>query len=84
MPWLLTAWIACQSLDGGTTAYGFRHGFREGNVVMQRAIVPIKVSVNVGAILWYRHTKRRALPVTYALAGCTGGSWNLYQLRRAQ
>lgn len=81
-PWLLTAWLACQAFDEGTTSYGLHHGFRESNPLMQRARLPIRVSVNIGALIYYRKTHAKLIPVLMAATGCVGGSWNTYQLRK--
>lgn len=81
-PWLLTAWLACQAFDEGTTHYALRQGYSEGNPVMQHARLPIKVSVNLAGLLWYKQTKRKTFPVLLTVAGCAGGSWNTYQLMR--
>lgn len=84
MGWWLAAWIGCQSLDLGTTQYGLSHGsFREGNAAMShRALMPVKVSVNVAMFWTYHKTKVKNVPLAMAAAGCTGGAWNLYQLNR--
>lgn len=81
-PWLLAAWIACQSFDEGTTQYGLRHGFREANPAMQHVRTPIKISVNVAAFLLYRRTHVKAVPIAMIATGCTGGTWNTYQFTR--
>ena len=81
-PLLLAAWLVCQSFDEGTTQYALRHNFHEGNGAMQHARTPIKVSVNIAALLAYRKTRVKAIPWVMAATGCTGGSWNTYQLTR--
>ncbi len=81
---LLLAWIGCQSLDLGTTTYGLQHGLTEGNPLMRKAQIPIRIGVNLGAVIAYRRTKARALPAVLAISGCSAGTWNLAQIRRMQ
>lgn len=82
---LLTAWIACQSLDVGTTAYGLQHGFREANPAMRGShAMALKVSVNIGAFVWHRKIAERpnawVIPVTMAAGGCVPGALNLQKI----
>lgn len=84
---LLTAWIGCQSLDLGTTIHALHSKrFVEGNPVMAgRQMVPVKVSVNVGLLLWYRtipKEQRWALAAPAAASGCIPGALNLQKIRR--
>ena len=90
---LLAGWIACQSLDFGTTAYALHSGhFAEANPFMRSNGYTIKIGVNVGALIWQqkvlRHresrTQRVALPIALAASGCLAGGLNLHTLGRAQ
>jgi hypothetical protein len=89
-PLILTAWLACQSLDGATTAIALaRPGMAEANPIMRMGHVPIRVSVNLGALLLYRKAHKanpgvRAIPYILAGSGCGVGAWNLAQLRKAR
>lgn len=84
--WLLVAWLGCQTLDATTTAWGLQHGFREVNPVLRgRAGLPIKISINVGALMLSRKLEsrqRRMVAGTFAATGCAAGAWNLHQVRR--
>ncbi len=83
-PILLTAWLACQALDGTTTAIALhRYGPGvESNPIMRKGHIPIRIGVNLGGLLAYRRTKARAIPVVLAISGCAAGGWNLRQLAR--
>lgn len=81
-PFLLTAWIACQTFDVTTTRMALNRGGREMNPIMRRGMVPLKLSVNLFGILVYRKTHEKALPIAFSIGGCAAGSWNTYQLRR--
>ncbi len=84
---LLAGWIGCQAWDLQSTHAALqRPGVVEGNPVLGQSmgrIVAIKVSVNVGAGVWWsrtRHNKSQAtrtiLPLMMAGAGCTAGMLN--------
>ncbi len=90
-PLLLTAWIACQSLDLGTTVVGLRNpNIREGNPVMRGPqLATLKVSVNVLAVwgtfqLAKKAPKAKAtsvIPIAAAVSGCLAGSLNIRTIR---
>lgn len=85
---LFTAWLACQSLDGGTTAYALHsHRFVEGNPAMRGPqLYALKLSVNVGAFVWERHLPKEQqaiIPLALAIAGCAASGWNLHQLTQS-
>ena len=89
MPWLYAAWIACQALDTTSTALALHRGsFHEGNPFLPvdaRAIVAVKVTVNLGAAAFQPHTTGRVryvLPLTLAGTECAAGVWNLTQLTK--
>lgn len=88
-PWLLAAWIGCQSFDMTSTAINLRHPqIHEANPIMRgpRGYV-LKASVNVGAIVWQRAAFRTGpnarskarfvLPAIMAGAGCLAGAGNI-------
>ena len=88
---LIAAWLACQSLDLGTTLYGLHTGrVHEGNAVMRGGhLAAVKVSVNVGALWGQRRYLDRTgarwiLPAAFATTGCLAGTWNLRTIARAQ
>lgn len=86
---MLTAWIACQSLDLGTTLYGLRQpGIREGNPVMRGPhLSSVKVSVNLGLLIWRQQSRgpvRWVIPASMAATGCTAGALNIGTIRRAR
>ena len=81
------AWLACQSLDAGTTAVALQNGAREVNPLLKSGGMEVRVGVNVGAILALRHTKpstRKVVAWSMAGSGCIAGTWNLTQLRRQE
>lgn len=83
---LLLSWFACQSLDYGTTMAALPR-FAEGNPIYGQSrgrLTAIKLSVNVGAFLWYRessHNKKWIIPVAMASSGCAAGVVNLHTMR---
>jgi len=89
-PWLLAAWIGCQALDSSTTAVALRDArLMEGNPLLRGPhFVTMKISVNVGALLWQRQIDkqrpasavRRVLPIVMAGSGCGAGALNLRTL----
>ncbi len=83
-PLLLTAWFACQALDGTTTAVALhRYGADvERNPIMRKGHIPIRVSLNVAGIFAYRRTRAKTIPIVLAISGCAAGGWNLRQLAR--
>ncbi len=86
-PLLLTAWLACQSLDLTTTAIALRNpNLTEGNTLLRgRQGIALKISVNLGAYLWSRKQDskgvRYVVPATFAVAGCVPGVMNLRTMR---
>jgi hypothetical protein len=91
---LLSLMVGCQGFDLGTTTAALtRPTIHEGNPVMRGPqLVAVKVSVNVGAVLWQSHLTathphgavRWILPVGFAATGCTAGLLNLHMLRGAK
>jgi hypothetical protein len=81
---LLIAWIGCQPFDLGTTLVGLqRPGIQEGNRLMRGPhLVPVKIGVNLGFLLWPEARKSNAIPAMFATAGCAAGAWNLHVLRQ--
>lgn len=87
-PWLLAAWIGCQSLDLGSTAWvTHQPGVRESNPFLQGPQgYTLKVSVNIGTFVAVRHAVRQqphspvrwAAPTAMATLGCAAGAWNLH------
>src|SRR4051812_31372922 len=88
-PFLLAAWFACQSLDATTTVVALRNPqLTEGNPIMRKAGIPIRVSVNVLAFMAYRKAETRqksagvrAIPYVLTATGCAAGVWNMKQIR---
>jgi hypothetical protein len=88
-PLLLTIWFGCQAFDATSTIVALQNPMlREGNPVMAKAGIPIRVSVNVLAFLAYRKAERReaskavrTVPYILAATGCTAGVWNTRQIR---
>ncbi len=85
---LLTAWIACQSFDAGSTYAALHSGrFREGNPIMShRVLYPLKLSVNLTA-LWAYHKVAKShpasaavIPITFIATGCIAGTLNTRKL----
>lgn len=81
--WLLTAWIGCQALDMGTTAYALHHGFVEANALTRgQRLYTVKVSLNVGMGLLHRHTEhKRIIPAIMAVGGCVPAALNIRTVR---
>ena len=91
---LLASWIACQSLDLGSTYVALHSGqFVERNTLYAKSAqktAVLKVSVNVGAMFLHqaglRHQDRRfsriILPLVGSSSGCIVGGWNLAQLTK--
>ena len=90
--WLLISWLACQSFDVTSTAIALRDPrLHEANGIMRGPqMYPIKVSVNIGALIWQRKLAKRAgkaryvLPVAMAVSGCVAGSLNMRTMRGAR
>ena len=78
----LAAWLACQSFDATTTTVALGRGYAEGNVIMSKGHIPIRISINIGMLLAYRKTKAKVIPITLAASGCAAGTWNTYQMRK--
>jgi hypothetical protein len=86
---LLIAWLACQGSEIATTAIGLsRPGLREGNPLMAgKYRYTVKVSVNVGALIWHRQVRedqKWVIPSIMAGAGCTAAGWNLHMLAQGR
>jgi hypothetical protein len=84
---LLTAWIACQSFDAGSTYVAIRSGhFHEANPAMShRALYPLKLTVNLTALWAYHkvgksHRATVAIPIAFAATGCVAGTLNTQKL----
>lgn len=84
---LLAAWIGCQSFDLGSTAIARRDArIQEGNPVLNGPHgYALKISVNVGALLWQRNALKDApgskagwiAPIAMASTGCLAGTLNV-------
>lgn len=82
-PLILIAWLACQSFDGISTEMALkRPGAIELNPIMQKGRIPIRLGVNIGALLWAHKSKSKIIPVTMIASGCGAGMWNTFQLQR--
>jgi hypothetical protein len=79
---LLTAWIACQALDVGSTALALKTGrFVEGNSLMagKRGYV-IKVSANVA--MFTQRKRSKLIPIVMSASGCLAGSLNIHTMNK--
>jgi hypothetical protein len=83
-PILLTAWLACQAFDAGSTYAALHSGnFVEANPVMSHGgMYTLKVSVNIGGLLAYRKTHAKVIPALFMGTGCAAGTWNMMQMRK--
>lgn len=84
-PFILAAWITCQSLDATTTAVALaRPTLTEANPIMAGSRgIPLRVSINLSAVLLARRAtrpQRHVIGVALATSGCSAGAWNLHQL----
>lgn len=81
---LLTAWLGCQSFDTVSTMRALNRGAFEANPILSSSrprLMTIKVSINVGMLVWYRKETRQAakrgISTGMALGGCLAGAWNM-------
>ena len=80
-PFIIAAWLACQSLDAVTTEIAIKHyNGVEMNPFMQKARFPIRIGVNLLGILVYRKTKTKVVPSVAIATGCAAGTWNILQM----
>ena len=80
-PLILTAWLACQTLDATTTQIALnRQGYSESNPIMKKGHIPIRLSVNLAVIVMSK--KKNLTASIFAVSGCVVGSWNVSQLKR--
>lgn len=86
---LLTAWIACQSLDASTTYVGLHSGhFQEANPFMKgRHLFILKGTINLGIAAGTKFVDQKTSSImagTMAVSGCLGGITNLHTMHNAK